>query len=163
MIIRIPTERIAILIGSDGRTKKLLEQRSKASIAVQGNDIEVKGEALDELRAAEVVKAIGRGFAPETALLLLDDELQLALIPLDQETPRSIKRLMGRVIGQHGKARERLERYTDTNISVFGKTVAIIGRPDHAKLCRHAVEMLLAGRSHALVFKQLEKRRVDLI
>ncbi|MCD6404171.1 MAG: RNA-processing protein, partial [Nanoarchaeota archaeon] len=63
------------------------------------------------------------------------------------------------VIGRDGKAKEKIEELTDTNICVSGKTVSIIGRYDDAMIAREAVERLLGGAMHATVFRFLEKKR----
>ena len=71
-------------------------------------------------------------------------------------------RLKGRVIGKEGKSRRLIEELTECNISVFGKTISIIGPPESAANARQAVESLLRGSTHANVYKWLEKRRREL-
>ena len=119
--------------------------------------MEVSGEALAELATAEVVKAIGRGFSPEKALKLLDENYQLVVLTLSL-TPNSMKRIAGRVIGKNGRARERLEEFTLSSISVFGKTISIIAKHEDARIAEDAVEMLIHGRSHKYVYAMIEKR-----
>ena len=46
-------------------------------------------------------------------------------------------------------------------ISVFGKTVAIIGRPDGIERARKAVEMLLEGANHSTVYRFLDSRALE--
>jgi len=44
-------------------------------------------------------------------------------------------------------------------ISVYGKTVAIIGLISQVSIARRAVESLLMGSMHASVYKWLEKQK----
>lgn len=154
-IVMIPDERKKILIGKNGYTRKRIEQKTKTTIEV-GNDVKIEGESLDVMKTEQIVKAIGRGFTPRKALILLNDEYQLIIISLVGETPNTIKRLFARVIGRDGNARRRIERDTRTVVSVYGKTVAIIGKSNELDYARNAVEQILRGRSHGYVYKRLD-------
>jgi ribosomal RNA assembly protein len=70
-----------------------------------------------------------------------------------------MKRLKGRIIGRKGKARTLIEDYTDTSISVYGKTIAVIGFCDNVAVCKRALESLLQGSPHSSVFKWLEQHQ----
>ena len=63
------------------------------------------------------------------------------------------------IIGKAGKARETIEELTECSISVYGKTIAIIGFCDNVSVCKRAVESLLSGSPHASIYKWLEKNR----
>ena len=52
---------------------------------------------------------------------------------------------------------------TETYLSVYGKTISILGRPENVTTARKAIESLLAGSPHASVYKWLEKKRRELI
>jgi ribosomal RNA assembly protein len=69
--------------------------------------------------------------------------------------------LRGRVIGRDGRAREQIEHMTNIQISVMGKTIALIGLPEQMKTARAAIDMLLEGAPHEAVFSYLEKKRQD--
>jgi ribosomal RNA assembly protein len=156
MYLRIPRDRVAALLGKNGKTKAKIEKDTGCAVKVEGNDVTVEGEPVKELRAGEIVKAIGRGFAPKDAMDLLSDDMELIVITLE-EKPNVVRRLMGRVIGRQGKSRLFIERMTGARIAVKGKTVAIIGDLEGARVAERAVDMLLEGRTHAYVWKRLEK------
>ena len=78
------------------------------------------------------------------------------------KSKEAMLRLKGRVIGKEGKSRKLIEELTECNISVFGKTIGIIGLPESAANARQAVESLPRGSKHANVYKWLEKRRREL-
>ena len=64
---------------------------------------------------------------------------------------------MGRVIGRKGTTRHIIERETGAKITVYGKTVAIIGNDESAWKAKEAVEELLSGRTHGFVYRRLLK------
>lgn len=155
-ITNIPEERKAVLIGKEGTVKKELEHRTHTIIKIE-NGVQIQGDTLDIIKAKEVIKAIGRGFSPEKAFKLLEDEYQLDVISLKGETPKKIKRLFARVIGTKGSTKRRIEMETGVDISVYGKTVSIIGVWGQLGVARKAVEDLLVGRSHAYVYNKLSR------
>ena len=167
--IKIPLERIAVLVGPKGSTKEFIEEKSTASINIdsQSGDVEIS-EAKDPikgLRAREVVHAIARGFSPEKALRLLEDELlMLETIDLSNvaRTEKDLQRLRGRIIGKDGKTREVFEDLTNVRISVYGKTICLIGYPEHNTVARAGIEMLLKGSAHGPVYTFLEKKKSEL-
>ena len=117
---------------------------------------------MGQMMASDVIKAIGRGFSPEKAFELLDEENYLDVVDIIPYTGRSKKakqRLKGRVIGQDGKTRRMIEEYTGTSLSIYGKTVSCIGPPEKVQVVREAVEMLLDGVPHSAVYNFLEDKK----
>jgi ribosomal RNA assembly protein len=117
-----------------------------------------------------MVKAVGRGFSPERALQLLDDDVFLEILDLQELLGKQGKKLeskKGRVIGKAGATRDKIEEETQTLISVYGKTIAFIGRPENIALAKDAVERLLEGAKHEKVYdflsrKSSEKKKFEL-
>jgi ribosomal RNA assembly protein len=110
------------------------------------------------------VKAIGRGFSPERAFKLLEKDKMLYLIDLGRfaDTKNSEQRLKGRVIGRDGEARRHVEKETETDISVYGTTVGIIGKGRNVDVAREAIRMLLKGSSHSTAYNYLEKNQAKI-
>lgn len=165
--VRIPKERVPVLIGTKGSTKKQLEADVGVSLKVdsEDGDVQIFGEdALALLAAREIVRAIGRGFNPDVALALTKPDFALEIIDLKDYagTKKALIRKRGRVIGEAGKARRTIEELTDTHISVYGKTISIIGRIEDAQAARKAVDSLLGQAAHSSVYKQLEQRRTKI-
>ncbi len=167
--VKIAASRIGVLIGKGGATKKDLETRTQTTITIDSKEGLVKVEASDEnavtlLRAVEVINAINRGFSPERSFEMIEDEnLILDVIDLGglAEGPRQLDRLRGRIIGKDGRAREQIEDMTDVEISVFGKTVALIGDPEQLRTARAAIEMLIEGIPHENVFAFLDRKKKE--
>lgn len=162
--IKIPKDRVAVLIGKKGEVKKELEELTKIKIDVDSKECEVSiiGEdALSLFSVKEIIKAICRGFNPDIAKLLLKQDYAFDLININDfvRSKNHMIRIKGRVIGSEGKSRKTIEELTDTDICVYGKTIGIIGFSENVALARRAVESLLSGSPHSSVYRWLEKKR----
>ena len=165
--MKIPKQRIAILIGEKGVTKRQIEKVTKTQIDVSSKegDVFIDGEdSLMVVIASHIVKAIGRGFNPNIALGLAREDTIMEMVNMQDyagSSKKSEERLRSRIIGTGGKARKTIETMTDTQVSIYGKTVAIIGKPESVFLARRGVEMILNGAPHSHAYmwirKQLEK------
>ncbi|MDX1533884.1 MAG: KH domain-containing protein, partial [Nitrosopumilaceae archaeon] len=122
-MIRIPTERIAVLIGKNGKTKSLIEESCSVTLDIdsQSGETLISGNGeLDKIqpfKAVEIVSAIGRGFSPENAMTLLKGENTLHVIDLREfagKSPSQVERIKGRIIGEGGKARKNMENLSGT-------------------------------------------------
>ncbi|MEM4282358.1 MAG: KH domain-containing protein [Candidatus Woesearchaeota archaeon] len=165
--LKIAKDRIAVLIGKGGETKRRLEKLTgtKIDVSSQEGDVMLSGkDPIGLYSAKEIVTAIGRGFNPDVAKQLVKQDYGFEIINLGElaTTKDQLNRLRGRVIGEGGKGRKTIERLTDSNIAVYGKTIGIIGRVEMLPLARRAIESLLAGSKHATVYKWLEKRGKEL-
>ncbi|MBI2151534.1 RNA-processing protein [Candidatus Woesearchaeota archaeon] len=166
--LKIPEERVAVLIGTEGKTKKEIEENSgcKLDISKEGDVQITSNDGLKLYTAKEIVRAVGRGFNPKTALLLLKPDYALEIMDLSEMAGKNkniLQRIKGRVIGTGGKSREEIERLTETEISVYGKTASIIGETANASMARRALGMLLEGAMHRTVYRFLEKQRKEMI
>ncbi|MEM1988921.1 MAG: KH domain-containing protein [Candidatus Woesearchaeota archaeon] len=160
--IKIPQERIAVLIGVKGETKKSIEKEFKVKIKIDSEtgDVEISGkDGFKVFVAKNVVHAIGRGFNPSIAMKLKNEDYFFDIIDISDygNTKNAKFRLKSRVIGTEGKARRNLERLTNTDIEIYGKTIGIIGLSEDVVLAKKAIEMLLEGAKHATVYRYLEK------
>ena len=167
--IRVPHDRIAILIGSNGSVKKELEHQCSIEIKIEGETGEIQiipmsQNGFDEksLKAIEVIEAISHGFSPEVAFRLFNEDIVLLVIDLRDTVHKSsnaIARLKGRIIGANGKSRKTMEELTSTSISVHGHTVSVIGIYEETILANDAVLLLCKGRSHKVVYEMLQNAR----
>ena len=173
VFLKIPKERLGVLIGLDGRVKRNLEEKLSIELQIEsetGNVTMILTPTAQDpstlFRTKEIVNAIGRGFSPENAFRLLEEE-ETTLIVLDLReilgrNPSDIKRLKGRIIGRKGKTRRLIEELTEANISVYGHTISIIGTPNQAEVARGAIQMLIQGRQHRSVNRFLHQKRREL-
>lgn len=164
-LVKIPAERVKVIVGKGGGTKALIERMAKVSISVDDEGaVEITGESADEYFARDVVKAIGRGFSPEDALLLLKEDHMLKIINLREyvHSDNAIRRLKGRIIGEKGKTRKIIEEATLARLSIYGKTVGVIAPLDSMDIAITAVFKLIEGANHSTVYAYLEKSRKRL-
>ena len=164
-IIRVPNDRIAVLIGKSGNVKSKIEQLCHVSLDIDGNTGEVLLKSLGDVekiqafKAMEIVTAIGRGFSPENALTLLKGENALHVIDLREFAGKSsanVERIKGRIIGEGGRARRNMENLSGTHISVYGRTVSIIGDSSKLRIAVDAISAISSGSLHGSVYSKLE-------
>jgi len=160
----VPLDRIGAIIGKRGLTRREIELKTQTLLKVDSTEGEVeifqKGSALLFFKATRVIKAIARGFAPEKAFRLINEEVFFELIDLKDilgKNESNMKAKKGRVIGAKGKAREEIESESGANISVYGKTIGIIGTENEIFEAKKAVNMLLGGASHTAVYTSIKK------
>ena len=163
--LKIPKERIAVLIGERGATKRKIQKltNTKITVSSQEGDVLIEGEDSYQLYLTKnIIKAIGRGFNPETALKLLKEDFTFDIININEFSGKSKKqeeRIKSRVIGKEGNARITLEKMTNTSISIFGKTVGVIGNLEDVYLAKKALDKLLNGSPHSNVYKFIEREK----
>ncbi len=169
-VLKIPKERIGVIIGKDGEIKDKIEKDLKVEIDIdEDGEVTIYGTELQDdplatWKARDIIKAIGRGFNPEKSLKLISDEYIIDIIDITDfaHTDNAIRRLKGRVIGSGGKSRRYIEELTDTDLSVYGKTIAILGDYESVQIAKEAVNMLLKGTSHSKMYKYLERHRQNI-
>jgi len=163
--IKIPKDRIAVLVGVKGKTKREIERRTSTKIKInseEGDIIISSEDSLAVFTAKLIVHAISRGFNPLIALKLLDEENCFELVNIDDFAKKSKKRLItlrARLIGSSGKCRKLIEILTHTEIQVYGKTAGIIGLQENVFLAKHAIINLLQGSKHGNVYAYIDRQK----
>jgi ribosomal RNA assembly protein len=169
--VRIPQERIGVLVGKNGETKFEIERRSLVTLTIDSSsgDITIDdSQATDPemtLRTRDVIRAIGRGFSPQRAFRLFDTGTYLEVIELKDFTGKNSKRtktVRARLIGTGGKTRRLIEELSESYVSIYGDTAALIGDYIQNQISRESVMMILRGNQHSTVYKYLERRRKDI-
>ena len=163
--IRIPRERVGVLIGPHGKNKKRLEAAFHVDLTVDsetGNvEIAPQPDQPDVsvlFTVRNISQAIGRGFSPGRAMALINEDQELLILDLEEyvgTSKNALNRVKGRIIGRGGKSRALLEELTECLISVYGSTVAMIGSYEMLPVAREAVEMLINGAFHKTVWNHL--------
>lgn len=168
-LVRIPKDRVGALIGEGGETKELIERRAGVRLDIDSEgEVNIRDNPNDPLAALKVmdlVKAIGRGFAPHRAMRLLDEDEYLEIVEIGDFVGKKsdkLGRMRSRLIGTNGKTRRIIEDLTGANMSIYGSTVALIGNSVQLPVAKKAVEMILRGSEHATVYRYLERSRATL-
>jgi ribosomal RNA assembly protein len=166
--VKIPQDRIGVLIGEGGETLRRIEREADVRLDVDSENgsvaIEQVGDPLSAMKGPDVVRAIGRGFAPEAALGLLDDEMRMFEVIDVARAARNdndLRRKKGRLIGEDGRTRELMEELTGAEVVIYGTTMGIIGDPEEVEVVRAAAEMILDGAPHGAVYSFLERKRTE--
>ncbi len=169
--IRIPQDRIGVLIGKGGETRDHIEKISGIRLEIDSESGDVNLDDSNQkdpempLKVREVVRAIGRGFSPERAYRLFDTGVYLEIIDLKDFTGKNSKRtktVRSRLIGTRGKTRRLIEELSESYISIYGNTVSIIGDYIQMEISRESIMMILRGNQHGTVYKYLERKRKDI-
>jgi ribosomal RNA assembly protein len=171
--VRIPKERVGVLIGPEGKVKHEIEERMQVKLEIESEAGGV-GIILDEnstdpsllLRAKDVVTAVGRGFSPDQAFRLIRNEENIFdLIDLRVifgNSDSDMRRIKSRIIGMNGKTRHTIEELTEADMVVYGHTVGLIGTFEQVDTARNAVQMIIQGSEHHTVYNFLQKKRREL-
>lgn len=168
---RVPKDRIAVLIGAKGATRRDLEKAAgckNIQIDSLSGEIEVTWpeagdyDPVKALKLPDVIKAVGRGMAPGRAIQLLQDDWFFEMVDLKEHVGKRSnqqRRIRARIIGSEGKIRKMIEQHTGTEISIYKSTVVLVGEGAGLISARQAIEMLASGSEHGTVIKYLEKER----
>jgi ribosomal RNA assembly protein len=167
--VKIPQDRIGVLIGSGGETMREIEERAEVRLDIDSEEgsvrIERVGDPVTGLKGPDIVKAIGRGFPPADALRLLEDDMMMfdvIDVGAAARNKNDLQRQKGRLIGEGGRTRELMEDLTGASVVIYGSTMGVIGGPQQVDAVREAAEMLLEGAPHGAVYSFLERKRNEL-
>jgi ribosomal RNA assembly protein len=171
-LVRIPLERIAVLIGPKGSTKKRIEELTESKLMIDSKTgdviITIEEDSEDPVnmwRARDMVKAVGRGFSPQKAFQIKDSSWGFDIIQLRDlvgTSPNTLREVRSRVIGKNGRTRNIIEQITGAHVSVFGNTIGIISEFSKLKILRDGLTRLINGSKHSTVYKYLEEKMRDL-
>ncbi|MDR0900698.1 MAG: KH domain-containing protein [Methanobrevibacter sp.] len=169
--LKVPRDRIGALIGTNGETKEKIENLTKTHLDIDGeegvvaiSDTEAMEDPLGVWKTNYIIKAIARGFNPEIAIKLNEDDVYLEIIKLTLyvgKSKKALSRQKGRIIGQEGKTRELIISMADVDMAIYGKTVSLIGELENVMVAKEAVEMILNGARHKSVYSFLESKQHD--
>ncbi len=171
MFVKIPLERVGVLVGKSGEVKKRIEDETGTNVNIdsKSGDVTIDDSHAQDpvltLKCVDMVKAIGRGFSPNKAFRLLNDEVYLTLLDMRDfvgKNQKHVRRVRARIIGSKGKTRRLIEELADVNVSIYGNTIGVIGESMEMGIAVTAIEMLLKGSEHSAVYSFLEKKRRDI-
>ena len=170
-VIKMPRDRIGVLIGTEGTTKKEIEERSGVPMDVDSETGEVRletdkaEEPVMVLKVSDIINAISCGFSPERAFRLFQEDVYFAAFDIRDyvgKNPKHVQRIRARVIGSNGKTRRIIEDLTGAEISVYRNNVGVIGDVTELEIAKNSVDMLLNGSEHSSVYRYLENKRREM-
>ena len=169
-LVKISEDRIGVIIGKNGKVKREIEEKCGVIINIDSEtgDVVISSQLSKDLsemepfKAIEIVSAISKGFSPQRAYKLLNEEYSFQLIDLRSyagKSANSIQRIKGRIIGEAGKSRKTIEELSVALISVYGQYDGFIGNLEDIKLAIDAVILLSTGKTHRMVYNILQEAR----
>jgi ribosomal RNA assembly protein len=149
----VPQNRIKVI--KDAKTRSQITKSLNVKLSFQENSALIEGEGLELYQAKNIVKAIGRGFSPENAFRLLKEDEMIETIELNQINENKLKIIKSRLIGTNGKTWKMIENFSGCCLSIYGKTVSIIGNYEQLNIAREAIQMIIRGSKHSKVYSFL--------
>ena len=159
--LKIPKDRVGVTIGKNGKIKHQLEIITKTELKIDSDTGNIAISSTDETddplaiwKARYMIKAIGRGFNPDIALTLENDDLILEIINLQDYVGKSKKALVrqkGRIIGKNGRTIAQIEERAGISIEVEELEVKDIDN-------RSPINVNVSGNylSLVLIFKKMD-------
>ncbi|MCK5177163.1 MAG: hypothetical protein KAQ92_05545 [Candidatus Aenigmarchaeota archaeon] len=164
-VLRISPLRVGALIGKQGSFKRKLEEKLDAKLVIDGKEGTVMC-FLNDYQAyqklTDIIRAISRGFSSETASILLRSDFIFHSIKLGKNKKRNLIQ-KARIIGQEGKIKKKMELISSTKISIYGKTISILGIAGDVELCNNAVVDILAGAKQNVVLNVMERKKKEQV
>lgn len=171
-VVKVPQIRVGVVIGKNGEIKRRIEEETKTKVTIDSKEGNVTIEASETTddplavwRARDIVVAIARGFSPKKSFRLFDEDEAMEVIDLTDFVGRSenaLKRIRGRIIGENGKARRTIEELTGVNMSVYGRTVSLIGEYDQLTAAKESIMLFIHGAQHRTVYRFLYRKSREL-
>ena len=173
LYVKIPKERVGVLIGPDGKVKTQIERSCGVKLEIDSKIGEVtvipKAKEVQKghvgLAARDIVQAIASGFSPDRAMQLANEDMYFSIVDIRDfagKERKHVARIRARLIGTNGKTRRIIEDLSESELSIYGNTVAIIGDLMSMDASRRAVEMLLEGSEHSAVYRFLETKHREM-
>ncbi len=170
--VKIPKERVGILIGPEGKIKQDIETKLNVKL-----DVDKEGSVNIILSRTILTHPFSQSQRhrnshrqrlhhrkPLSDLSRNEDDIfdMIDLRLIFGRSESDIKRIKGRIIGTEGKTRKLIEELTEADVVVYGHTVGIIGSFTEADAARNAVQMVIDGCEHHTVYNYLQKKRTEL-
>lgn len=162
---KIPPERVGTLLGKNGRIKELLETRFRVSLQVDGEtggiSVRYPPEAAENyFLLKKTMDCVSTGFSDEDIREMMEKDYALAVVDLEEyaNSNTHLSRVKGRIIGQAGRAKLKIEDYSKCRLSIYENLVGILGPEENIEMARDAVIKLAKGFEHQTVYRFMESR-----
>lgn len=155
---KIAEDRIGVLIGKNGETKRKIEERTHTKITIKGTEVDISGSPYYEMIAENVVNAISLGFSSEKAMLLTKEnkDYTYEFIPLQEKKFMAIR---GRIIGRNRDILNNIEKISECYVCVGKEGIGIIGDYEDVEDVKEAILILINHGKPGVAYKFLSKRK----
>jgi len=140
------------------RTKSKLEKDLNVKITLTGKRVSIKGPALEEYEALQVLEAMNFGFSAEKALEIKEPDIAFRVIHIRDFTRRkNLKDVKARIIGKQGKTKKTIEGITSSYIIIKENRVGVIGSTESIEAAITGITNVIKGSKQSNVYRYLEK------
>ena len=140
------------------KNKKNLEKELNVKLKVDGTEITIDGESVDEYIAEKVITAIDFGFPLSVALMLKDDEYVFESLNIKDYTKKTnLVSVRARIIGKGGKTIKTLSDLTKCYFEIKDNQVGIVGNSEDIQNALQSIISIAQGSKQSNVYHYLEK------
>jgi len=154
LLLLIPSYASALNVGTDWTNT---DKNLNTTGSITGDDITATGKITPS--AEGVLYNQGGNNAVDTTIETKLSTQVVNISDYSRNNKNDLKRLKGRLIGKNGKAKEMIQDLTNVSLSIYGKTISMIGKIENVDTARHAINNLLSGSRHGKVYAYLERQR----
>jgi ribosomal RNA assembly protein len=163
----IPPEKASTLLREGGRIRRIVEESYGVSLRVDeetgGVSVSYTPEKAADayLAITKIMSAISTGFDEPHIREMIERDLSFISIDLEElvgSDKSTLTRIKGRIIGERGKAKQKIESVTGCSLSIYGNKVGILGPPEMVDIASEAVQRLSGGLQHQTVYRFMESR-----
>ena len=164
---QIPVENYQRIASELEKLKELIKKDYGVSITLDDENsiaiikpVSESASPADLMKVKDLIAALSIGFTGEEAMELLRSENILITIDIKSRLGNSknhVRRILGRIIGEGGRAKRTLEEITGTRIHIGNHAIGIIGDYDRSIIAQYGIDMLIEGKMHGTVYRKLEE------
>ncbi len=143
------------------RNQARLEKEFKVKIFIEGHNISLEGDSLEEYTAVRAIKLFCKGFDFKIVSLLEDEEYMTEEINIrDYAKHQRFIQIRARIIGKEGRVLKTISELSNCAIKLIDNSVIIIGRTEDVDIAMNAIISLIRGSKHSSVYAKLEQKLV---
>jgi len=121
--------------------------------------IKAKDLKSDILKMRDFLISLSHGIDEENAFKIIKYDMILYIINLKNifDSKDDIKRILGRIIGENGKIKQKISEITECSIYIDNSNIVLIGSFEDVEYAKQAIQILVDGSPHSRLFKFLDK------
>jgi arCOG04150 universal archaeal KH domain protein len=143
----------------------LIEAEKITGTKVSINEIDLTAlitsidDKSDNLKMRDYIICLSYGLSEEDSKLVLEQDYYLYIIDLKEilGNKDDLRRVMGRIIGEDGKVKQRISESTGVKIHITDSKIFLLGSYEDVEYAKQAIQKIVNGSPHSVVFKFLEK------
>lgn len=142
------------------RLKERIEAKCNCKINIIENTVIINADPYNEFIAKNIIHAFGRGFNIDAAECLLQEDYYFSSINIKNlfKSKERIRQVKARLIGRDGKAKNYIEKLSNTKISIYGNTISFIGDMEGISEAEIGINSIIYGFNHGIAYAKMQKQ-----